>query len=39
MIERHYSAHILDMADELARRAITPLVRRETSPRALLAAD
>jgi integrase len=26
MIERHYSAHILDMADELARRAITPLV-------------
>ena len=27
MIERHYSAHILDMADELGlRRAITPLV-------------
>lgn len=25
MIEKHYSAHILDMADELARRAITPL--------------
>ena len=30
MIERHYSAYILDMADELARRAITPLV--STSP-------
>jgi integrase len=26
MIERHYSAHNLDIADELARRAITPLV-------------
>ena len=35
MIERHYSAHILDMADELARRAITPLVEM---PRALIQA-
>jgi integrase len=33
MIERHYSAHILDMADELARRAITTLVE---TPRALI---
>ena len=39
MVERHYSAHILDMADELARRAITPLVGREPAPGALLAAD
>ena len=31
MIERHYSAHILDMADELARRAITPLVSASPS--------
>ena len=26
MIERHYAAFILDAADELARRAIVPLV-------------
>jgi integrase len=25
MIEKHYSAHILDMADELARQALVPL--------------
>jgi integrase len=37
MIERHYSAHILDMADELARRAITPLT--STPGRALIGAD
>jgi integrase len=39
MIERHYSAYILDMADELARRAITPLIGQETSPSTLLAAN
>jgi integrase len=35
MIERHYSAYILDMADELARRAITLLV---AAPRRALPA-
>jgi integrase len=33
MIERHYAQFILDAADELARRALTPLV--SASPRAL----
>jgi integrase len=32
MIEKHYSAHILDMADELARRAVVPLVSQPASP-------
>jgi integrase len=32
MIEKHYSAHILDMADELARRAVVPLVSQPVSP-------
>jgi integrase len=36
MIEKHYSAHILDLADELARRAITPLVVSTRPPVALL---
>jgi integrase len=36
MIEKHYSAYILDMADELARRAVITLTR---TPPALLAAD
>jgi integrase len=35
MIERHYSQFILDAADELARRALTPLV--SAPPRALAA--
>ena len=35
MIERHYSAHILDMADELARKAIVSM----TSPSPLAAAS
>jgi integrase len=34
MIEKHYSAYILDMADELARRAVIPLT---SAPAALLA--
>jgi integrase len=32
MIEKHYSAYILDMADELARKALTPLVSAAPSP-------
>jgi integrase len=36
MIERHYSAHILDLADELARRAIAPLVGTTPRPIALM---
>jgi integrase len=32
MIERHYSAHILDMADELARQAIVPLTTAAPTP-------
>jgi site-specific recombinase XerD len=35
MIEKHYSAHILDMADELARRAVIPLT--SAPPPTLLA--
>jgi integrase len=35
MIERHYAQFILDAADELARRALTPLV--SSPPRALAA--
>jgi hypothetical protein len=26
MIEKHYAAHILDVSDDLARSAVTPLV-------------
>ena len=32
MIERHYSAHILDLADELARQAVVPLTGATVSP-------
>lgn len=32
MIERHYSAHILDMADELARQALVPLTSAAPTP-------
>lgn len=32
MIERHYSAHILDMADELARQAIVSLTTAPPTP-------
>jgi integrase len=32
MIEAHYSAHILDIADDLARRAIVPLTSEPPSP-------
>ena len=37
MIEAHYSAHILDMADELARHAIVPLVSQPASPLSIVA--
>ena len=36
MIERLYSKHILDLAEKLTRRAITPLIE---TPRALLGAE
>jgi integrase len=32
MIERHYSAHIVDMADELARQALVPLAPPPPTP-------
>jgi integrase len=37
MIERHYSAFILDAADELARRAIVPLVSQPVAPLSVVA--
>jgi integrase len=37
MIERHYSAFILDAADELARRAIVPLVSPPVTPLSIVA--
>jgi integrase len=37
MIEQHYSAHILDMADELARRAVVPLVSAPVAPLSIVA--
>jgi integrase len=37
MIEAHYSAHILDMADELARRAVVPLVSAPVAPLSVVA--
>ena len=37
MIEKHYSAHILDMADELARRAVVPLVSQPVTPLSIVA--
>jgi integrase len=37
MIEQHYSAFILDAADELARRAIVPLVSQPVAPLSIVA--
>ena len=37
MIERHYSAHILDMADELARGALVPMVSAPVTPLSIVA--
>jgi integrase len=37
MIEAHYSAFILDAADELARRAVVPLVSPPVTPLAVVA--
>jgi integrase len=37
MIEAHYSAHILDMADDLARRAVVPLVSPAVAPLSIVA--
>jgi integrase len=37
MIEKHYSAFILDAADELARRAIVPLVSQPVVPLSIVA--
>ena len=37
MIEKHYSAFILDAADELARRAVVPLVSAPASPLSVVA--
>jgi integrase len=37
MIERHYSAFILDAADELARRALVPLVSQPVTPLSIVA--
>jgi integrase len=37
MIERHYSAFILDAADELARRAVVPLVSAPVAALAIVA--
>jgi integrase len=37
MIEKHYSAHILDMADELARRSIITLVSQIATPLSIVA--
>jgi integrase len=37
MIEKHYSAFILDAADELARRAVVPLVSAPVAPLAIVA--
>ena len=37
MIEAHYSAFILDAADELARRAIVPLVSQPVTPLSVVA--
>jgi integrase len=37
MIEKHYSAFILDAADELARRAIVPLVSQLVVPLSIVA--
>ena len=37
MIEAHYSAHILDMADELARRAIVPLTSEPPATLSIVA--
>ena len=37
MIERHYSAFILDAADELARGAVVPLVSQPVSPLTIVA--
>jgi integrase len=37
MIEKHYSAFILDAADELARRAIVPLTSAPVAPLSVVA--
>jgi integrase len=37
MIEKHYSAFILDAADELARRAVVPLVSPPVAPMSIVA--
>ena len=37
MIEQHYSAFILDAADELARRAVVPLVSQPVTPLSVVA--
>ena len=37
MIEKHYSAFILDAADELARRAVVPLVSQPVTPLSVVA--
>jgi integrase len=37
MIERHYSMHILDLADELARRAIVPLTSEPPATLSIVA--
>ena len=37
MIEKHYSAFILDAADELARRAVVPLVSPPVTPLSVVA--
>ena len=37
MIEKHYSAHILDAADELARRSIIALVSQTATPLSIVA--